>query len=401
MKKRIRTRFILIGFSFILGTMQPLTVWATSISQLKQQKAENEEKLEEVNESISSLASESKGITEEIAQLDDLLVEIIASVSMLEDDIDEVKEQIEVTKAELEEAQKAEEEQYAAMKKRIQYMYEKGEKSYLTLMLGASEIAEVINRAEYIEKMYEYDQNLLEEYIAAKEKVEETKVRLEEEQSELEASMYELELEKEAMDELIAEKKEQQKDFETQLAKAKQEAAAYKAKIKKQNAQIKKLEEEERKRSEAAAAAAAAEAAKKNNSKGSSSSGSVDSSSVISNANGSAGGKEIASYACKFVGNPYVAGGTSLTSGADCSGFTYSVYKAFGYSIPRTSTAQRSAGRGVTYAEAQPGDIICYAGHVAIYLGGGRIVHASTPATGIKYGTATYKEILAVRRIVN
>ena len=86
---------------------------------------------------------------------------------------------------------------------------------------------------------------------------------------------------------------------------------------------------------------------------------------------------------------------------ADCSGFTMSVYKEFGYSLPRTSTAQRSAGRGVTYADAQPGDIICYAGHVAIYLGGGRIVHASTPSTGIKYGYATYREILSVRRIVN
>ncbi len=403
MKKQIKTKLGLIGLSLILGMGQPLSVYATSISQLKQQKAENEEKLGEVNQAISSLASESKGITEEIAQLDDLLVEIIASVSMLEDDIEEVEEQIEVTKGELEEAKKAEEEQYAAMKKRIQYMYEKGDKSYLTLLLGAGEIAEVINRAEYIEKMYEYDQKLLEDYIAAKEKVEETKVKLEEEQAELEASIYELELEKEAMDGLIAEKKAQQKDFETQLAKAKQEAATYKAKIKQQNAQIKKLEEEERRKAEEARKKAEAEAAKKNNSSSSSSSSSssVDSSSVISSANGSASGKEIASYACKFVGNPYVAGGTSLTNGADCSGFTYSVYKAFGYSIPRTSTAQRSVGKGVTYAEAQPGDIICYAGHVAIYLGGGRIVHASTPATGIKYGTATYKEILAVRRVVN
>ena len=255
-------------------------------------------------------------------------------------------------------------------------------------MLGADELSDVVNRADYIEKLYEYDDKVLKEYIEVKQAVEAKKTELEEEQSELEANMYELEEEKKALDELLAEKKAQQEDFENRLAKAKQEAAAYKAKIKQQNSQIRKLEEEEKAR--------LAAQAKKNNS-----SGSIDSAGIISGANGSAGGKEIASYACKFVGNPYVAGGTSLTNGADCSGFTYAVYQAFGYSIPRTSTAQRSAGRGVTYAEAEPGDIICYAGHVAIYLGGGRIVHASTPATGIKYGTATYKEIVAVRRIVN
>ena len=106
-------------------------------------------------------------------------------------------------------------------------------------------------------------------------------------------------------------------------------------------------------------------------------------------------------YAMQFIGNPYVYGGTSLTNGADCSGFVQSVYKNFGVSLPRSSSQQRSAGTAVDYASAQPGDIVCYAGHVGIYIGNGQIVHASSPTTGIKVGNATYRNILSVRRIFN
>ena len=111
-------------------------------------------------------------------------------------------------------------------------------------------------------------------------------------------------------------------------------------------------------------------------------------------------GQAVVDYACQFIGNPYVSGGTSLTKGTDCSGFTQSVYKQFGYSLPRNSYSQRSAGKQVSYAEAQPGDIICYAGHVAIYIGNGKIVHASTPKSGIKISNALYRDIISVRRII-
>lgn len=121
---------------------------------------------------------------------------------------------------------------------------------------------------------------------------------------------------------------------------------------------------------------------------------------TIDNATGSDLGKKVAKYACQFIGNPYVSGGTSLTNGADCSGFTFRVYKDFNYNLPRTSYQQRSAGTGVEYADAQPGDLICYEGHVALYIGGGLIVHASSVKTGIKVSKAQYRQILAVRRIV-
>ena len=122
--------------------------------------------------------------------------------------------------------------------------------------------------------------------------------------------------------------------------------------------------------------------------------------SIISSSAGSDLGKKIAMYGCQFIGNPYVAGGTSLTNGADCSGFIYRIYSDFGYKVPRNSYSLRSAGTAVDYANAQPGDVICYEGHVAMYVGGGYIVHASTQKTGIKISKATYRPILTVRRII-
>lgn len=111
-------------------------------------------------------------------------------------------------------------------------------------------------------------------------------------------------------------------------------------------------------------------------------------------------GAAVAEYALQFVGNPYVYGGTSLTNGADCSGFVMSVYANFGVSLPHSSTSDRNQGYAVDgLANAQPGDLVCYSGHVGIYIGNGQIVHASTAATGIKVSSADYRKVLAVRRI--
>lgn len=115
---------------------------------------------------------------------------------------------------------------------------------------------------------------------------------------------------------------------------------------------------------------------------------------------GSGLGQSVADFAVQFVGNPYVYGGTSLTNGADCSGFVMSVYKNFGVSLPHSSSADRHVGYNVgSLAEAQAGDLVCYSGHVGIYIGNGQIVHASTAATGIKISDANYRTPVAIRRI--
>ena len=116
---------------------------------------------------------------------------------------------------------------------------------------------------------------------------------------------------------------------------------------------------------------------------------------------GSGNGATIASYACKFVGNPYKYGGTSPEKGADCSGFVMAIYSRFGVSLPRTVGPQSYCGKGVSLAEAKSGDLVCYSGHIGIYIGGGKIVHASTPRGGIKISSVhSSGKITTVRRIV-
>ncbi|MBR4575219.1 MAG: C40 family peptidase [Lachnospiraceae bacterium] len=155
-----------------------------------------------------------------------------------------------------------------------------------------------------------------------------------------------------------------------------------------------KKEASERKRAQQAAARSAG--GKKSSGKNSGGGGGGGSYSV----SGGGLGSSVANYALQFVGNPYVYGGTSLTNGTDCSGFTMGVYRNFGVSLPHSSGAQRAVGYGVgSLAEAQPGDLICYSGHVGLYIGGGQIVHASTAKTGIKVSNAGYRNILAIRRI--
>lgn len=408
-----------LALSLILVMEIVVPAWATTISGVRNQRSQTQQSLNEVNGQISDIQTQRDAVYSELETMNDQLVEVLTSIEILEEEISLKQKEIDKAQKDLEEAQKVETEQYESMKKRIQFMYEQGNMVYMQALLGAVNYSDMVNKAEYVEGIYNYDRQLLAEYVGTREGIETLKSTLEEEQSQMRTAEYELEGEKENLEMLVALKRRTVEDFDAQLEKAKEKASAYKRQLQQQTERIRKLEERERKKKE--------EEEKKKREEEEAAQGSDEdgdgTTSIDVNTGetegddvedggddggdddysddaGSSLGQQVCDYACQFVGNPYVYGGTSLTDGADCSGFTQAVYAHFGISIPRDSYSQRSCGYGVSYEEAQPGDIICYAGHVALYLGDGQIVHASTEQTGITYGYATYRTILAVRRVI-
>ena len=417
--KRRYTQTICIILAFICFLSVVDSASATTISELQEDVKNNQSQLNNVNKQISNYQNQQDAVEEEINDLDAEMVALLTDINLIQEAIVDKEEDIAQTQIDYDAAVAVQEEQYESMKVRIRFMYERGDASYLEMFFGASSMGDMMNKANYVEELYEYDRNLLEEYKATVQQVADLWDLLEEEKSELETSKTELEEEQAYVEEVLAQKKEEYENYNQVLAKAKQEAAAYTAKIKQETAQIKKLEEEERRRREEEERKRKEEEERKRKEQeallaAQNESESTDSDSYSSSdrqeekkeetpkvsSSGGGKGQQIADFACKYIGNPYRAGGTSLTDGADCSGFVMAVYQAFGYSLPRSSYAQSSIGKSVSYSEAQPGDIIYYGGHVGIYIGNGQIVHASTERTGIKITSATYRSIITIRRIV-
>lgn len=400
-RKDMKKRVLCLVLAAMLVCSTGGNVFATSsINKVQKEQTETKNKLNEINKSIDAIESKKAEVQAELSNLNTELVDTLLTLEVLEADLERKQEEIAEAQAEYEEYKALEEKQYHAMKQRIKYMYETGDTDYIVLLLEAKSITDLINRADFVQQVSDYDDEKLTEYQETKEKVAETKAVLEEEEAELEEVQEAQQQYKASLDSKIASAKAKQAGFETELANAQKKAKEYQKTIKEQTATIQKLqkEEEEKRKKEQAAANAGTTGNSTTTGTSGTTSTSGSTSSSVPTASGSGTGASIASYALQFVGNPYVSGGTSLTNGADCSGFTQSVFKHFGISIPRTSGAQAGGGKSVSLSEIQAGDIIYYGGHVAIYIGNGQIVHASTQKTGIKVSSYLYRTPISVRR---
>lgn len=408
-----KMRLVAAGLVAILGISCFQSASASALSKAKNKKSEAQTALDNANSDIENIQSQQQELQSQIDALDADLVNIIMNLDILEGELSDKQTELDNVTAQLAQAQEDEQNQYDAMKKRIVYMYENGDDSYIEALVGATDFSDLLNRLEYAQQIYDYDRNLLTQYQETVQQVADLKSQVETEKAELEEVQQSYQEQQASYESMIAEKQSQMSDFDTQLASAQSLAAQYKATVDEQNEII---------RQEQAAAAAAA--AQNNNKGNNTTTANNNNGNTTGNNNGSntggdsttggstgggglnppfstsVSGSDVVSYACQFIGNPYVWGGESLTDGADCSGFIKSVYANFGISLPHSSVALQRAGSEVSYENAQPGDIVCYAGHVAIYMGGGQIVHASSPSTGIKTGSATYRSIISVRRVL-
>ena len=382
---------LVLVVSLTIGSSQ--VVYATSA---QNKKSEAEKNLNDVNKKIDNLENKKEEIEGELDTKNEELVNLMVDVGILEKEIDQNEKQLKQVKKDLKTAQKNEKKQYQAMKKRIKFMYERGDSAVISSLLESKSMADMLNRVEYFNEVYDYDRNLLDNYEKTRKQVEDLKVQVEDEKKELETAKDDLKQQQKQLETAMANLRSQQANADTQIANAKNLASEYQKTITEQNKIIQQQQ----------AAAAASR------SSGGSSGGSGGTSKPNSNVSVPGGnlnppkttnvsGSDVVNYAMQFVGKPYVWGGKDPNTGVDCSGFTSYVYAHFGISIPSFSGAQRSCGQEVSYANAQAGDLICYAGHVAIYMGGGKIVHAKGTAYGIVGNdNATYKTIITVRRLL-
>lgn len=371
----------------------------------EKKKSQAEKDLKDKKNEINGLKDQQQTTADDIKNKSAKLDEILAAQKKLQKDITSKQAEIEQNQKDLAAAQEKQQEQYDAMKKRIQFMYENSaEDNIWTAIIESNGITDMLNRIEYVSDVYDSDRALMDSYQAAVEQVKEIGTKLDNDMNELTAMQDDYEKQQADVEAAIVALENQKEQYASQIAQAQQQADNYQNII---TAQGKIIQEQE-----AAAAAAAAARANSSSSSPSYDGGGAGKGGSIASDYAAGGGKNpgastgvsgssVVSYAMQFVGNPYVWGGNSLTNGVDCSGFVHEVYAHFGISTPRYSQSFKSVGQAVSFDNIQPGDVVVYPGHVAIYAGGGVIVEAQSTKAGITANRSVQcHTILAIRRLV-
>ena len=354
--------------------------------------------------SVDDLQKSKASAQSEVNSLQSQLQSIVSKITQLEADLTTKGEEIIQAQADLEQAQEDEKTQYAAMKLRIKYMYEAGDATALESLVSSEDFSDLLSKAEYVQSVHGYDRDKLEEYVATKQKIADLKDQLETEQSQLESMQTEYETEESNLTTLIDSKQAEVADLDSQIQEAAEKAA------KEEEERQKKAEEERQKQLQAASQNSTttnSNSGSSNSNKGNSSSNSSsssnkgNSSSSSSSSSGSYVSGSTVSRAYSALGKPYVWGATGPNS-FDCSGLVSYVLAQAGISgVARSSSSQAYGGVAVSggISAAQPGDVICYPGHVGIYIGGGQMIHASVPGDYVKVSSVNIgMQIIGVRR---
>lgn len=321
--------------------------------------------------SVNELERKKKNAENAVKTLQDDLAETMTSINEMEMKLVSKGEEIIVATEQLEEAEAKEKQQYENMVKRIVAMYESGNSSALQMIFESGSIAEMLQNMDNVQSVHEYDRTQLEQYVQVKEEIATLKVSLETEQKEMQGLQTQLEKQQKKLNRQIATKKEEIKDFDNQIKEAARKAAE-----------------------EAARRAAQAAANNKDKVVLNSGSGGVK----YTGTGDQAVGNAIVAATRKYLGVDYLWGGNDK-NGIDCSGLTKAAHAAVGIYIDRWSGHQAIGGKAIgSVAEARPGDIICYSGHVAIYIGNERVIHAPHTGDIVKEATVYLKDIIAIRR---
>lgn len=369
-------------------------IYADTAEQIKD-KAEKE--LKKLKEQMANLEAFKNQIASDLDGAAEEMESLLAEQAALTDAIDTKQLEIEKANDELLEAMTMKSESYETMKLRIQYMYENNmDISIYSIVLNAENISEVLSNVEYANSIYEADRKLLQVYQQMIVDVELKQTQLNKDMDELLVMQDEFELRQANLEVYMAGLSKDSSSYATQLANAKKQAAKYEKTIKEQERIIaaKKAAEEAARREEA-------------NKNLSGQKVQLGSASYLKDSKydpaftSKVTGDELVKYALQFVGNPYVWGGNSLTKGCDCSGFVKLIYQHFGFNTPRYSQSFKTYGKPVAFENIKAGDIVVYPGHVAIYMGNGRIVEALNSKKGItSYRLVTSDKITAIRRVL-